>query len=75
VDYASLSLARAEHAAVSTVWLDHRMLLAEPDDVLDIVRAVSRIRTHAGAVARRARRRGGLRARVAGAARRLAPTS
>ncbi len=75
VDYASLSLARAEHAAVSTVWLDHRMLLAEPDDVLDIVRAVSRIGAHADAVARRARRRGGLRARVAGAARRLAPTS
>jgi hypothetical protein len=28
--------------AASRVWLDHRMLLAEPDDILDNVRAVPR---------------------------------
>ena len=39
IDYASLSLPNAEHAAANTVWLEHRMLLADPEDVLDIVRA------------------------------------
>ena len=69
IDYASLSLPNAEHAAANTVWLEHRMLLADPEDVLDIVRAAARISAHADAVAR-ARRRGALRARVVRAARR-----
>ena len=37
----AVSLPRAEAAAASTVWLAHPMLLAEPEDVLDIVRAIS----------------------------------
>jgi dTDP-4-amino-4,6-dideoxygalactose transaminase len=53
VDYRELSLPRAEHAAASTVWLDQRILLAGPEDVLDVVRAVSRIREHAAGVALR----------------------
>lgn len=44
IDYAAVRLPNAEHAAAHTVWLDHRMLLAEPDDVLDIVRALEKIR-------------------------------
>jgi dTDP-4-amino-4,6-dideoxygalactose transaminase len=69
IDYASLSLPNAEYAAANTVWLEHRMLLADPEDVLDIVRAAARIGAHADAVAR-ARRRRALRARLVGAARR-----
>jgi dTDP-4-amino-4,6-dideoxygalactose transaminase len=49
-DYASVRLPNAEHAAAHTVWLDHRMLLAEPDDVFDIVRALARIRGRSRAV-------------------------
>lgn len=50
VDYAAVRLPNAEHAAAHTVWLDHRMLLAEPDDVLDIVRALEKIRDRSRAV-------------------------
>jgi dTDP-4-amino-4,6-dideoxygalactose transaminase len=50
IDYGSTSLPHAEKAAESTVWLDHRLLLAGADDVLDVVRAASKIRAHAGAV-------------------------
>lgn len=50
VDYESLRLPNAEEAAANTVWLDHRMLLAGPDEVLDIARAASRIHEHAAAV-------------------------
>jgi dTDP-4-amino-4,6-dideoxygalactose transaminase len=46
----------AERASESTVWLDHSMLLAEPEDILDVVRAISRIRGHARAVAVRTSR-------------------
>ena len=70
LDYASLSLPHAEHAAEHTLWLDHNMLLAEPDDVLDIVRAIARIQAHAPRVARGpAEPRGRVR-RFAGALRR-----
>jgi hypothetical protein len=31
----------------STVWIQHRILLAEPDDVLDVARAAAKIREHA----------------------------
>lgn len=50
IDYGSVSLPHAEMAAASTVWLDHRMLLAGADDVLDIARALARIQAHASAV-------------------------
>ncbi len=46
-DYSLLHLPRAEHAADTTVWLQHRMLLATREDVLDVARAVERIRLHA----------------------------
>ncbi len=47
VDYASLHLPVAEHAAASTVWLQHRLLLADREDVLDVARAAARIQAHA----------------------------
>ena len=53
IDYAHLHLPRAEHAAASTVWLQHRLLLAERDDVLDVARALERIRRHAAEIVRR----------------------
>jgi len=51
IDYSTLHLPRAEHAAASTVWLEHRMLLAGREDVLDVAHAVARIRHHAAAIA------------------------
>lgn len=72
IDYAAISLPRAEAAAASTVWLAHPMLLAEPEEVLDIVRAVSRIQANAAAIARRIERAGALGPRLATAARRTA---
>jgi dTDP-4-amino-4,6-dideoxygalactose transaminase len=75
IDYGSIRLPRAEKAAESTVWLDHRQLLAEPDDVLDIVRAASRIWAHARAVRLRTSRPLMLGGRLArGTYRRLGPT-
>lgn len=50
--FADLHLPRAEAAASSTVWLQHRLLLADLDDVLDVARVVERIRRHAAEVAR-----------------------
>jgi dTDP-4-amino-4,6-dideoxygalactose transaminase len=55
VDYAGLHLPRAEAAAASTVWLQHRMLLGEREDVLDVARAVERIHAHAPELAARGR--------------------
>lgn len=71
IDYSALSLPRAEHAAANTIWLSHPMLLAEPDDVLDIVRAIARIQANAAAVAKRADATGLRAGRLAGAAHRL----
>lgn len=51
IDYSTLHLPRAEHAAASTVWLQHRMLLASREDVLDVARAVARIQAHAAEIA------------------------
>lgn len=51
IDYATLHLPRAEHAAASTVWLQHRLLLAEREDVLDVARAVARLQRHAAEIA------------------------
>jgi dTDP-4-amino-4,6-dideoxygalactose transaminase len=52
-DDTALRLPRAEHAAASTVWLQHRLLLAERDDVLDVARAAARIPAHASEIADR----------------------
>lgn len=51
-DDAALHLPNAERAARSTVWLQHRLLLAEREDVLDVARAAERIQIHAGTIAR-----------------------
>jgi dTDP-4-amino-4,6-dideoxygalactose transaminase len=64
VDYASQLLPHAEAAATGTVWLNHRVLLAEPEDVLDVVEAIDRISQNAGKV----RMRTGAMARVGGEA-------
>jgi dTDP-4-amino-4,6-dideoxygalactose transaminase len=50
IDYRHLHLPRAEHAAASTVWLQHRLLLAERDDVLDVARAVEKLHRNAAAL-------------------------
>jgi dTDP-4-amino-4,6-dideoxygalactose transaminase/predicted dehydrogenase len=47
--------AAREAAAASTVWLQHRMLLGEREDVLDVARAVERIRAHAPELSGRTR--------------------
>ena len=46
-DASALHLPRAEHAASSTVWLQHRLLLADHEAVLDVATAVARIQAHA----------------------------
>jgi dTDP-4-amino-4,6-dideoxygalactose transaminase len=50
IDYSTLYLPKAETAAASTVWLQHRLLLASREDVLDVARAVQRIQKHAHAI-------------------------
>jgi dTDP-4-amino-4,6-dideoxygalactose transaminase len=49
-DSGAPSLPVAERLADSTVWLQHRLLLASRDDVLDVARAARRIQQHAQAV-------------------------
>lgn len=49
-DYSTQHLPLAEAAAASTVWLQHRLLLADREDVLDVARALARIQTHAPAI-------------------------
>lgn len=44
------SLPNAEAAATNTLWLDHRLLLGEPEDMLDVITAIDRIRNHAKTV-------------------------
>ena len=51
VSYSNLRLPRAEQAAASTVWLQHRLLLATPEAVLEVAAAVERIQRHARQVA------------------------
>jgi dTDP-4-amino-4,6-dideoxygalactose transaminase len=48
---ADLRLPKAEHAAASTVWLQHRLLLAGSDDVLDVARAAARLQQNGPALA------------------------
>jgi hypothetical protein len=50
LDYANLHLPVAEHAAASTVWMEHRLLLAERGRVLLVAEAAARIREHAAAI-------------------------
>lgn len=50
LNYADLHLPRAEQAAASTAWLQHRLLLAPREDVLDVARAVSRIHARAAEI-------------------------
>jgi dTDP-4-amino-4,6-dideoxygalactose transaminase len=50
LDYAGLRLPVAEHAAASTVWMEHRLLLADRDRVLRVAEAAARIREHAAAI-------------------------
>ena len=66
IDYAAQRLPRAEAAATSTIWLGHRMLLSEPEDVLDIARAMARIQQQAGEVATRVSKQATVAGRIAG---------
>jgi dTDP-4-amino-4,6-dideoxygalactose transaminase len=50
IDYASLRLPVAEHAAASSVWMEHRILLADRDRVLRVAHAAARIHEHAAAI-------------------------
>jgi dTDP-4-amino-4,6-dideoxygalactose transaminase len=50
LDYANLHLPVAEHAAASTVWMEHRLLLADRDSVLRVAEAAARIHAHAAAI-------------------------
>jgi dTDP-4-amino-4,6-dideoxygalactose transaminase len=49
----AVALPRAEQAAAATVWMEHRVLLAEPERALDVARAAARIQRHAAAIAAR----------------------
>jgi dTDP-4-amino-4,6-dideoxygalactose transaminase len=57
LDYRHQHLPNAEAAAASTVWLQHRLLLAEREDVLDVARAVAKLHRHAAELARASRER------------------
>jgi len=46
------ALPAAEHAASATVWLQHRLLLADREAVLDVARAVDKVRAQAGELVR-----------------------
>jgi dTDP-4-amino-4,6-dideoxygalactose transaminase len=50
LDYANLHLPVAEHAAASTVWMEHRLLLADLDRVLLVAEAAGRIQAHAAEI-------------------------
>ena len=51
LDYTELQLPRAEQAAASTVWLQHRLLLASLQDTLDVALAVEKIHDYAARIA------------------------
>lgn len=71
IPYGELRLPAAERVAGSTLWIPHRLLLADPAEVLDIVTALARIRDHAPEVARRVAA-GPLRQRLSTLGQRLA---
>lgn len=52
IDYKAVQLPGAEQVEARSVWLHHPTLLGDPDDVGDIVEAITRIRTHAAALRR-----------------------
>jgi dTDP-4-amino-4,6-dideoxygalactose transaminase len=52
LDYRDVRLPVAEHAATSTVWMEHRVLLAEPERVATVAEACERIRRHAARIVR-----------------------
>lgn len=70
LDYGAQRLPVAEAAAGSTVWLHHRMLLADAEDALDVVRAMARIQASADEIARKVRRQETPAGRLAGTLRR-----
>lgn len=47
LDYAAVHLPVSEHASRSTVWIEHRVLLAEREAVLDVAGAAAKIQQHA----------------------------
>lgn len=49
--YGNLHLPAAEKAAASTVWLQHRLLLAEEAEALRLIPALRRIQAHAARIA------------------------
>jgi dTDP-4-amino-4,6-dideoxygalactose transaminase len=53
IDYASLHLPVAEHAAAATVWMEHRILLADRDRVLRVAESAARIQANAAAIMQR----------------------
>jgi dTDP-4-amino-4,6-dideoxygalactose transaminase len=53
IDYANLHLPVAEHAAAATVWMEHRILLADRDRVLLVAESAARIQAHASAIMQR----------------------
>lgn len=65
IDYGSVRAPNAERAAQATVWLDHRLLLADPDDVGDVAVAIARIQASSRAVALRTGRAAKLGGRLA----------
>jgi dTDP-4-amino-4,6-dideoxygalactose transaminase len=44
------SLPHAEAVTADMIWLDHRVLLGEPEDALDVIAAIDRIGENAGAL-------------------------
>lgn len=51
-DLTAVSLPRSEHAAGSTVWMEHRVLLADGDAIDLVADAADRIQRHAAAITR-----------------------
>ncbi len=70
-DYGALDLPHTAGAVAGTVWLAHPMLLADPESVLDVVRAMARIQAHAAEIRRRIDNPGALRRVADGLRRRL----
>ncbi len=52
LDYRDVRLPIAERAATSTVWMEHRVLLADPERVATIADACERIQRHAARIVR-----------------------
>ena len=70
LDYGACRAPIAEQAAENTIWLDHRMLLAGPEDVLDIGGAIARVQASAERIAQGPRGPRALAGRIGEAVRR-----